>query len=496
MRSFMNTVVSAIQQWTKREISALQPWIKGEINESVSAHQGEVNTRFTEIMNTVNADRLRALSLYPNAQMILPKHDNWNIGYGNGRFVAISRYDNAKAYSDDGFTWYDGVHHGSTCPTTYDIAYGNGRFVAVGSSSGLYSDDGVNWFMMNMPRSCKAVAYGNGRFVAISDYSNRIVYSDDGINWTEISNVVNSKQDWASIAYGDGKFVIGGTTRYYDYSGHMGYSTDGVSWYKVDNDPRLPPQSLAYGNGIFVGVGNGSGNTYTEVGTTIFYDKFGSSGSGSHLAQPPGGSNGWLVAFGNGLFVAVDKNGTRSAYSVDGAVWVNMSLQDSVINEVISQLKYCGDRFVAIPAKNCNMLWYSFDGINWTAQSSVVIQNNGRVNANLYNAITEDASEIKIRSTTDCHRQYKITVDDSAGVSLKFTDGVNTNDIMFRGEAIPTPTTRTTVGQTIVVKSVNASGVPTEWETVDPFIMTDENTGEKYRLTIVDGNLVPTPITT
>jgi hypothetical protein len=46
-----------------------------------------------------------------------------------------------------------------------------------------------------------------------------------------------------------------------------------------------------------------------------------------------------------------------------------------------------------------------------------------------------------------------------------------------------------TVGQTIVVKSVDENGKPTEWEAVDQFVLTDEDTGAKYKLSVSNGKL-------
>ena len=50
------------------------------------------------------------------------------------------------------------------------------------------------------------------------------------------------------------------------------------------------------------------------------------------------------------------------------------------------------------------------------------------------------------------------------------------------------------VGQVIVVKTVDANGKPTEWECIDPFVLADETTGTKYRLSVSDGKLVMTEV--
>ncbi len=51
------------------------------------------------------------------------------------------------------------------------------------------------------------------------------------------------------------------------------------------------------------------------------------------------------------------------------------------------------------------------------------------------------------------------------------------------------------VGQTIVVKSVDANGKPTEWEAVDMSIITDSS-GAKWKLVVgTDGTLSTTAVT-
>ena len=120
----------------------------------------------------------------------LPTRADWeSVAFGNGRFVAVARYSNIAAYSDDGITWAQ-----TTLPVSEDwgsAAYGNGRFVAVayGTNIAIYSDDGITWAQTTLPVSEDgvSVAYGNGRFVAVARNSTAVAYSEDGINWLTTS---------------------------------------------------------------------------------------------------------------------------------------------------------------------------------------------------------------------------------------------------------------------------------------------------------------------
>jgi hypothetical protein len=60
-------------------------------------------------------------------------------------------------------------------------------------------------------------------------------------------------------------------------------------------------------------------------------------------------------------------------------------------------------------------------------------------------------------------------------------------------DVVLSPTTAS-VGQTIVVKSINENGKPTEWGTIDPYTLTDTETGKKYQLSVVNGKLTMTEV--
>jgi hypothetical protein len=141
----------------------------------------------------------------------------WNtMAYGDGRFVAFSNYtDTYVVYSDDGQTWTR--KNRGIAAATWDIAYGNGRFVAVTRGRGDWagaavSDDrGETWTGKQVSDystySClDLVAYGGGRFVAIDDGSGgNAVWSEDGESWTISSGKLPSinwpTDGWLDIIY-------------------------------------------------------------------------------------------------------------------------------------------------------------------------------------------------------------------------------------------------------------------------------------------------------
>ena len=72
------------------------------------------------------------------------------------------------------------------------------------------------------------------------------------------------------------------------------------------------------------------------------------------------------------------------------------------------------------------------------------------------------------------------------------TSGTNKDEGSVK--LIRSPATAT-VGQTIRVSAIDENGVPTAWEAFDPFVLTDESTGTKYKLTVVDSKLTMTEVT-
>jgi len=119
-----------------------------------------------------------------------------------------------------------------------------------------------------MSHDLRSVIYGSDKFVAAGFYGfgyygylSSILYSTDGVFWDEAA--VGPFQFWNSIAYGDGKFVVVG-----QYNSDAAYSTDGITW----TQNKLPDagvggpfiqfidnwRSVTYSNGKFVAVASGT----------------------------------------------------------------------------------------------------------------------------------------------------------------------------------------------------------------------------------------------
>ena len=161
---------------------------------------------------------------------------------------------------------------------------------------------------------------------------------DNGSTWTNlVENGVYKNpvmQAVLSVAYGNDTWVVGtaqDTTTLY-------YSTDGITFNSNTTiNLGVATRGIAYGNNIFVAVGN---TTYTGTSsdTSIIY-----SSNGINWLLPntsvylgvPRSDGGYTVQYGNGVFVVggiTDVGGTASLYiSADGTNWTSNSSIANVV---------------------------------------------------------------------------------------------------------------------------------------------------------------------
>lgn len=233
------------------------------------------------------------------------------------------------------------------------IAYGNGKYVVAGDYGFVTtSTDGVNWTTPVLAVTPKSVSYdvtglvyGNGIFVAVCRIG--VLTSRDGITWTK-TVISKTGCSWYSCMYANGKFVIGGVNSS-GVNGFAATSTDGINWTLANKNPANC-QGLAYGNGVYFGVG---------------YKYISHSTDGVNWSFGEINTNNWLrTAYGNGTFVAVGANGWI-ANSLDGKTWSNLT---RVGTATWFRVIYSNDRFIAVGSTSVTT---SVDGITWTPQTEI-----------------------------------------------------------------------------------------------------------------------------
>lgn len=301
--------------------------------------------------------RIRKACGLPSFQSVtLPAEGFSCVTYGGEKFVAMCASEPKFAASTDGMSWtlgtVSGAAGGFSC-----VAYGGGRFVALAkglSADGFTSTDGVTWTKTAMPSSKRwtSAVYGGGKFIATHEKGGAC--STDGVTWTANSLTQDSICGWLHTAYAGGRYMaaagvpaerITATVPY--CLDRFAYSGDGSTWEQASFPASLTNPAMggiACGNGLAVaavrgtykesssggggggggggvpgGAGGGGSREFTSGSALIAYSEDG--GMSWKTAAMPFSAEWDGVAFGNGLFVAVTKDGDRCAFSRDGKSW-------------------------------------------------------------------------------------------------------------------------------------------------------------------------------
>ena len=217
---------------------------------------------------------------------------------------------------------------------------------------------GVDWYKTEMPSSqpWASVTYGNGKFVAVAGYitvpTNKAAYSTDGVTWVETE--LPTSANWRTVTYGNGEFVA------VAYNGTAAYSTDGVTWIKtaMPSGGGRKWSSVTFGNGKFVAAAGGN-NTSTIVAA------YSTDGVTWVETAMPSAAYWYSVTYGDGKFVMVAGGSAApsddAAYSTDGITWVGTKMPKR--SDWID-VTYGDGKFVA-PIYRSKYAAYSTDGITW-----------------------------------------------------------------------------------------------------------------------------------
>ena len=275
------------------------------------------------------------------------------ITFGNGIFVAAGdtsegapdspQYPGFIATSDDAKRWT--VRNSGQTQSLHSITYGKGRFVAVGLNGYfLTSTDGIKWtsFKTGSTYYQNSIVFGNDRFLVVGgdhaggdNYRGAILTSTDGLNWEKDTLPMDNPLD---AVYGNNVFVVVGIsfrspqTTSFD-SLMIITSTDCSNWSVVYTAAFERLNAIAYGDSLFVGVGDG-GLIYTSIDGTAWIKR--------KNLEPP--SNLRSIAYGNGTFLTVGLVG-KVYYSRNGINWTGNVLDTT--KDYLS-VAYGNGKFAAI----------------------------------------------------------------------------------------------------------------------------------------------------
>ncbi len=206
-------------------------------------------------------------------------------------------------------------------------------------------------------RNHQSIAYGNGRFVigellagnGVSQWS-----ADGGATWTESSGSVTSFGLPLMVSFGGGIFFahVNALT--------CATSTDGDTWTSFSHTSISSTAQPVYGFGQFYVFGSG------------FYYIGGSAGEIGSGTVPTNTAT-YGGAFGNDLMVTLGDNGGASAagYSTDGINFIAATTAPAVH---CSRVVFGAGRFVAVPALTTSSLnfYHTTDGVTWAAVAAPV----------------------------------------------------------------------------------------------------------------------------
>lgn len=320
----------------------------GSLNTTATLH----NTNSTITANFESPLSISDYVLTGNNGVILSRGESYVIGtadwysiaYGNGKYVAVgASKGNNGAYSGyitnsaDGVNWSTPKRlvvsgNGSTtkCKT---VMYASGKFVAAGLrdvddfdpySSIAISNDGDNWTFASKFSNTSyfntyyGVAHGNCKYVAVGSYSNRNLISavsTDAVSW--------SGYDVAGPGTGILKGIIFAQDVFWAFKNGTVYrSVDGITWTSHSMGGLKTCNSMAFGNGVFVAVGD-DGYISTSTNGTIWGTAF------------MAGTSKWKsVIYSDGKFVVVGEDGYIS-FSNDGMSWSEpIPIRDNSGNKV------------------------------------------------------------------------------------------------------------------------------------------------------------------
>jgi hypothetical protein len=318
-----------------------------------------------------------------------------SVAFGKGVFVAVGGAGVIQS-SADGLSWTN-QPSGTAAPLSR-VVFINNRFIALGDGATILSSpDGIEWHLLqsNYVGSFGGIAFGKGVFVASGWYSMKT--SSNGLAWTV--SPVGTNVWLKQVAYGADKFVVVGADGPGRLDAALLTSSDGVQWHKprlpfandlssvvfanelfvvgADYGPlmtspdgetwKIPDQNVfaktvAYGNGRFVGLGGYGAPWRSPDGITWEPP--------TAEATSPAVETGGL-AFGKGVFVAVDPSQTRDYNSriftsTNGLEWqLRFSTEWP---EAYHTVNYVNGVFIA---GGEGRIATSLDGLTWTRRPAL-----------------------------------------------------------------------------------------------------------------------------
>lgn len=434
--------------------------------------------------------------------------------YANNKFIAVGKLYNKTtdenvgviAYSTDAIKW--NCNYIRDVETAYSIAYGNEKFVvATGSNKIITSIDGISWTVstVSIPRT-SGIAYGNNKFVMIylSNSGLNIFYSTDADNWTS-AGLINDN-GIKKFKYYNNKFIILSDGEY------LSYSENGIDWTSISVPTGV--KNFACGDNKVLLYGDNSDIYYVTDLKNIL-----------QCTTPLEDLN--YITYGNGKFIAISSASSIAVYSIDGIHWghilqnskdITKEIKGLVLDEYLKMSNNISSpntasvgQTLVVKAVDETGRPTDWETVNLPKQMVVNItgdENNNPIADKTFDEIKEAYDSgidvicsiydgISFRYTyhlsiinSDFARFSNVSVSDQDvrnGYIYIYSDGTVVIS-EEKGYCMPW-IYNIKVGNIIRINEVDSNGMVTSFESVDPWVLTDETTSKKYRLSVVDGKL-------
>ncbi len=351
------------------------------------------------------------------------------------------------------------------------IATNGSRWVAVGSngrltpnaiSLGLYSNNGIQWFLSdlatvrtNANAAMEDVIWDGTRFLAIAGSTNPLTQSTDGITWTAItgSNISLSPSFPAireAFIYYDGtSHWAGGSSNFYKSNGGNVYTAQTITGINRFYD-MLYTQSKWILAGSLV-----SGGTTGKI--------FVSNDSVNWTGQTiPACTDVYTLVTNGNIIVAGGEGTTDLMYSYDGIGWTAATYA-GVFTTRVYDLAWNGSVFMGVGG-DAGQIGYSYDGINWSASTSTLVNFIGQAVASIpdpyvFPAIAGNCPTVTPTNTSTSTPQVSPSSTPTPSVTQ-----TNTPSITPTQTQTPSPTPTSGVTGCLCYRLLNETGSPINYQ--------------------------------
>lgn len=254
----------------------------------------------------------------------------WTVVCNGSIWVAVAAASLQLLTSLDGITWTrqadpPAVLGNSTWPSTLKWIAPKGAFLSVNGSSGTATSvDGITWIAGGSTGTTTGVTGDATNYVSQATGGSSGRYSPTGAVWTSVG-AFNTR---GVASNGTGTFVAISSTLASKRS-----LNSGVTWSNGGNTTATWTRGgLAYGAGVFVGIGNDSGTprSFTTADDGLTWT--------DRTATIPAGL--WYqIIYARSRFVAIAQD-DLVAISSDGIAWTTYALPSSGVNTWFSIAAY------------------------------------------------------------------------------------------------------------------------------------------------------------